>query len=407
MSRAPHDDGSGQDSAEHAELAAPEAAEPLLDAEEQLLGQPRTLHRREVSDAAGIPLLSARRYWHALGFPGVSDEVPMFTDSDVEALQRIVGLVNSGHLDETMALSMIRAIARTADRLAAWQSSLVLDMVMQQDDPGASDLEPVADIVASLEAEDGSVPPTPLHHAPDEQAAKRAGELLLALSDQLEPLVIYAWRRHLSAAIGSLVARAGAEEGGGQHTVGFADMVDFTTLVTRLSDPQLAHLLGRFEALAADVVTAHRGRVVKTIGDEVLFSTDRVAPAAAIALDLVEALREDPGMPHLRIGMATGGVVSHLGDVFGTTVNRASRLTQVARPDTVVVDDAMAAALSNVTGFTMHRLRPRPLRGLGMTGLWSLERAAGARREQVGVPRILTRETQTGTNNRDTPSDRP
>lgn len=392
MSRAPHDDGFGDEASDPAELAASQVVEPFADAAEQSLGRPRTLRRREVSDAAGIPLLSARRYWHALGFPGVSDEAPLFTDNDVEALRRIVGLVNAGHLDEDMALSMTRAIARTTDRLAAWQSSLVLDMVMQQDDPGVSDLEPVADIVASLEAEDGAVPPTTLHHAPDEQSALRASELLLTVADQLEPLVIYAWRRHLSAAIGSLVASVGAEEDGGQRTVGFADMVDFTTLVTRLSDPQLMHLVGRFEALAADVVTAHRGRVVKTIGDEVLFSTDRVAPAAAIALDLVEALREDPGMPHLRIGMATGGVVSHLGDVFGTTVNRASRLTQVARPDTVVVDDTMAAALSNVTGFTVQRLRPRPLRGLGMTGLWSLERAAGARRERLGLPRILTRD---------------
>ncbi|WP_168583388.1 adenylate/guanylate cyclase domain-containing protein [Gephyromycinifex aptenodytis] len=397
MNRDPQEDGFGPEAAHEPQPAPPVRVEPLLDAAEKLLGRPRTLRRREVTEAAGVPLANARRFWHALGFPAVGDEAPMFTEGDVQALRHMVGLVNAGPLDEGMALSMTRAIARTADRLAAWQSSLVLDMVMQQRDPQVSDLEPVADIVASLEAEDGSVPPTPLHHVADEASARQASELLLAVVDQLEPLVIYAWRRHLSAAIGGLVARAGAEEGEGQRTVGFADMVDFTTLVTRLSDPQLAHLVGRFEALAADVITAHGGRLVKTIGDEVFFATDRVAPAAAIALDLVEALAEDKGMPQLRIGMATGQVVSHLGDVFGTTVNRASRLTQVARPDTVVVDDAMAAALSNVTGFTVHPLRSRPLRGLGMTGLWSLERAAGARHEQGAVPRVLTREPRSGT----------
>lgn len=390
MSRAPLDDGSLDDSDT---TSRHPLDDPLQEAAERLLGRPRTLRRREVSAAVGIPLLSARRFWHALGFPGVGDEATMFTDADVEALRHMVELIRVGHIDEGMALSMTRAIARTADNLAAWQASLVLDMVMEQVDPGGSGVQPVDDIVASLEAEDGSVPASPPLHGPDGEAARRASELLLAVADDLEPLVVYAWRRHLSAALGGLVAQAGGEEGQAERTVGFADMVDFTTLVTRLSDAQLAHLVGRFEALAADVITAHGGRLVKTIGDEVMFSTDRVAPAAAIALDLVEALREDPAMPRLRIGMATGQVVSHLGDVYGTTVNRASRLTQVARPDTVVVDDTMAAALSNVTGFTMQRLRPRPLRGLGMTGLWTLGRAAGVRSEH-GRSRILTPEAR-------------
>lgn len=375
----PSEDGPGPDDP---------AGDSPLDATERLLGQPRTLSRREVSNAAGIPLLSARRFWHALGFPGVGDDAQMFTDADVTALRHIVELVRVGHFDEPMALSMTRAIARTADRLAAWQSALILDLVMEREYPGAP-LAPVADIAATLEAEEGSAPATPSHHPLDEASARQAGELLLALADDLEPLVVYAWRRHLAAALTGLLAQAAADEAGAHHTVGFADMVEFTTLVTRLSDHQVGHLVQRFEALASDVVTAHGGRVVKTIGDEVLFTTDRVAPAAAIALDLVEALAEDPGMPALRVGMSTGDVVHHLGDVFGTTVNRASRLCQVARPGSVLVDDATAASLSRVSGFVMRELRPRPLRGLGLVNLWTLERRVGANRRPPEPPALI------------------
>jgi adenylate cyclase len=131
----------------------------------------------------------------------------------------------------------------------------------------------------------------------------------------------------------------------------------------------------RFEALASDVVIAHGGRVIKTVGDEVLFVAIGAAPAAAIALDLVQAMADDDLLPDVRVGMASGPVISRLGDVFGTTVNRASRLTAVAKPRTVVVDDALAAMLGSMSGFKMSPLRRRTLRGIGPVRPWLLRRA--------------------------------
>jgi len=157
--------------------------------------------------------------------------------------------------------------------------------------------------------------------------------------------------------------------------VGFADLVSFTRLVRRLSERELARVVQRFEALASDVVTAHGGRVIKTVGDEVLFVAIGAAPAAAIALDMVEAMTADDVLPDVRVGMASGRVVSRLGDVFGTTVNRASRLTAVARPRTVLVDDAIAASLVSTSGFEMSALRRRTLRGIGPVTPWVLLRA--------------------------------
>lgn len=330
----------------------PSSPAEVMDVAERLLGHPRMMPRRQVSAAAGVSLLSARRFWHALGFPRVGDDDSMFTDADLESLTSIVRMVRAGYLDEETALAMTRAVARSADRLAAWQTSVVREMVTER------------------RAEDGR------DDSADLPIALEASHLLVALADQLEPLLVYAWRRHLAAAITQMVAESdpALDDTATVRTIGFADMVEFTPLVRTLSERQLTHLVQHFYTLATDVVTAHGGRVVKTIGDEAVFVTETAGPAAAIALDLVEEMREKENMPQLRVGMATGPVIAQLGDVFGTTVNRASRLTDVARPSTVLIDDASAGALTAVSGFRMLRLRTRTLRGLGPTRLWVLRR---------------------------------
>ena len=199
---------------------------------------------------------------------------------------------------------------------------------------------------------------------------------LADIADDLEPLLIYAWRRHLSAAIARMVSDSEPTQDrrGVVRCVGFADLVSFTGLVRQLSERELADMVQRFEALASDVVTAHSGRVIKTVGDEVLFVAMGAAPAAAIALDLVRAMAQDDVLPAGQTHPDVGQVVSRLGDVFGTTVNRASRLTALARPRTVLVDDAFAASLAMVSGFEMFPLRRRTLRGIGPVTPWALRR---------------------------------
>mgnify|MGYP001006463247 CR=1 FL=1 len=81
-----------------------------------------------------------------------------------------------------------------------------------------------------------------------------------------------------------------------------------------MTERQLASLVQRFEHLATDVVTTHGGRVIKTVGDEILFVHTDPAAAAAIAIDLVAAMGEDELLPDVRVGMAWGSVVSRLGD---------------------------------------------------------------------------------------------
>jgi len=349
------------------------------DIEARLLGQPRSMGAREVSAKASVSVRSARKFWHALGFPHVEDEETVFTEADLLALQSVAALVRDGVFDEPTALGMTRAFARTTDRLAVWQVQLMAEAI--------GDLPQQVDTTGTPENRGVDYGLDMTRGMPDPATARAAAAKLADIADDLEPLLVYAWRRHLWAAISRMITDAEPieDQPGVMRSVGFADLVSFTQLVRRLSERELARMVQRFEALASDVVTAHGGRVIKTVGDEVLFVAIGAAPAAAIALDLVEAMGQDDVLPDVRVGVASGRVISRLGDVFGNTVNRASRLTAVARPRTVLVDDAIAASLASTSGFEMSVLRRRTLRGIGPVTPWVLRRADQAgRRGMMG-----------------------
>ncbi|HET7399740.1 MAG TPA: adenylate/guanylate cyclase domain-containing protein [Intrasporangium sp.] len=335
---------------------------------EQLLGRPLELRRRDVSRGAEVSLLSARKFWHALGFPVVDTDEEMFADVDRQALQCVASLVREGVLDEATALSLTRAFARSADRLAGWQTQLIFEAVEEER--------------ANASATEGGEDPDLSGSVVTFETATETAQRIAALTDRLEPLLVYAWRRHLSATVGRMLAEADPESYGRTkiRSVGFADLVNFTALVRRMSERDLARLVQRFEALSADVITAHGGRLIKTVGDEVLFTTVGAAPAAAIALDLVDAMGEDDLLPEVRCGMARGAVISRLGDVFGTTVNRASRLTAVAQAGGVVVDATLARELATLSGFELTGQRRRVLRGVGPVSPSVLRRASTAGR---------------------------
>jgi adenylate cyclase len=109
-------------------------------------------------------------------------------------------------------------------------------------------------------------------------------------------------------------------------------------------------------------VATRGGRVIKTIGDEVLFTAGSVQEGAEIAFALLEIGDQDD-LPPLRVGLAYGEVVLRHGDVFGEVVNIASRLVSLARPSSVLVDREAAALLDGQDGWELRRLRPQRVRG--------------------------------------------
>lgn len=344
--------------------------------EELILGQPPTMTRSEIADASGLSHAVTGRFWHALGFPLAEDDEIVFTEADLAAVRRAQALLADGVTEET-ALAMTRALARTTDRLAVWQTQLLAEAFTPHE---ITDSQPTASDVSAGVDPSATVKDT--RTVANRAIAEAAAHELVRMSDQLEPLLVFAWRRHLTAAVTRMLADATPEVTSSEphRIVGFADLVSFTSLVRRMSERQLAFVVQRFEEIASDVITAHGGRVIKTVGDEVLFVHKDAAPAAAIALDLVAAIHDEPLLPPVRVGMAYGRVVSRLGDVFGTTVNRASRLTAVTPDGRVYVDEPLRAALGNVSGFEVTPTRRRLLRGIGPVRPGELRRRSGERR---------------------------
>ncbi|RVX47385.1 adenylate cyclase [Nonomuraea polychroma] len=306
--------------------------------ERRLLGLPPRYTRAQVAALAGVSQELAARIWRALGFAQRADDDAAFTDADVDALRRVRSMLGSGLLDEETVVRMARALGQTTARLAQWQAEIMTGSMLPKD-PDEGDLADVLDTAQEL--------------LPD-----------------FEHVLIHVWRAQLAAAGTRLLALADGHDElvptRVSMAVGFADLVSFTRRARELDERELAELVEGFESRASDVVATHGARLVKTLGDEVLFTAPTPAQAAAIALDLVDA-------EELRIGMAYGPVLPVMGDVFGTTVNLAARLTAIARPGTVLVDPELAGALD---GHELHKIRRRPARGLGVVQPYVLRRSS-------------------------------
>ena len=127
-------------------------------------------------------------------------------------------------------------------------------------------------------------------------------------SEPFEALLLYVWRRHLAAAVARTEALGAREEDlhTTRLTVGFADIVQFTALSNQLSEDRIGDLVELFEARCADVVAAQRGRVIKSIGDSVLFVHEDPIAAYEIAEGIITVIGRDSRMPDVRVGLATG-----------------------------------------------------------------------------------------------------
>jgi adenylate cyclase len=118
--------------------------------------------------------------------------------------------------------------------------------------------------------------------------------------------------------------------------------------------------------------------VIKTVGDEVMFTASDAPTGAEIALRISERVAAIEALPDVRVGIAHGPVLARLGDIYGEPVNIASRLTSVARPGSVVVDRELAQALDGDDRFRLRRMPPRPVRGYTLLHGYRLRRADDA-----------------------------
>jgi adenylate cyclase len=319
-------------------VSEPRPDETPEDLEQHILGEPRVYNAAELADATGVDLEKARRLWRALGFPEHGGETA-FTRSDAKALSTLLGLVDSGLIDFDLAVNLTRAVGQTMARLSDWEVSALLTRVVElADDPAGDGQDRLAIGLRMIEE----------------------------FSEPFESLLLYVWRRHLAAAVARTEALgAGEDLQTTRLTIGFADIVQFTALSNQLSEQRIGDLVELFEARCADVVASQRGRVIKSIGDSVLFVHHDPIAAYEIAEGIIAVIGRDSRMPDVRVGLASGMVVLRLGDVFGPPVNMAARLTAVARRNRVIIDAATAELLPE-DQFETRRLPARPVRGFGI-----------------------------------------
>lgn len=318
-------------------MTEPDPSQAAEQLERAILGEDPRFDAVQVAAAAGVNVDDARRFWRALGFPEYVGEVA-FTGADAEALAKVVRVVDTGALDLDTAVNLTRAVGQTMARLADWEVATLVNRIEH---------------IESGDEASGSRIETALR-------------LVDAVNEPFEQLLIYAWRRHLAAAASRVEALGANEEDlhTVEVTVGFVDIVAFTALSNELDEDRIGDLVEVFESRCSDVVALHRGRIIKSIGDSVLFVNEDPVLAMETCEGIVDVVGRDSRLPDVRLGLATGSVVMRLGDVFGRPVNLAARLTAVARRNRIIVDQATADRLPP-DQFATRRLPARPVRGFG------------------------------------------
>jgi adenylate cyclase len=295
-------------SLEQLKQAAAEGRLPLLPVDRVLAGDPRYTPR-DIAELTGLPLEFLTAVRRAIGLAAPDPDEQALGDEDLEAARvfarlREAGLPEDGLLEVTRVLGSGLAQAAEAMRMlmARWllpqgvdERELSLRTVQ-----AASELLPLTTPLLQY---------TLMVHLRDQIRNQQYG--LLELSEGVAPSA-----RHVF--------------------VGFADMVGFTRLGERIEITELGHLLGKLNDFAQEALRPPT-RIVKTIGDAVMFASPAAYPLVETALSLTERLEaEGDELPPIRSGLAGGVALSREGDWYGPPVNLASRVTGVARPGSVL-----------------------------------------------------------------------
>jgi adenylate cyclase len=308
---------------------------------ERVVGGESALTGVEVARRAGVPLEMAERVWRAFGFPAADSTERRFSKQDVYAM-RVIGALRSVFTEDDLveAASVIgRAMAEvSAASVELFRRRVTLPYI----EAGVDELD----------------------------ASLRLAAMSELLIPPLEPVLETAFRRHLQAAVQAEAALGieEADEAGSdlqEVTIGFADLVGFTTLSERLDPLELGEMATRLLHTAEPVFAEHNARTVKSIGDAVMFTARAPIDACRAALELIDAAAA-AGLPPVRAGLAHGAVLRAYADYFGHTVNIASRLCDVADPGDVLVhlsDDAGDAAVWRDAGLELRRVRRIALKG--------------------------------------------
>ena len=318
---------------------------------EDALGGPRRHTLTAVAREAHLDPAFLRRLLRASGRPSPGRGERAFTDEDVELARLIRRFVDAG-LPREGILEVARVLGQGMSHTADAVRRMAGDVFLR---PGDSELA----------------------------LALRYAHAAEELTPLVGPLVGYQLRALVRDGLSQdLVTESERREGrlSGTSTVGvaFADMVDYTRLGEKLPLEDLTRIATRFADLAGAAVE-RPARVVKTIGDAVMLVSPEVPPLVASIVAMIAGVEaEEEDFPALRVGIAYGPATNRSGDWYGSTVNVASRVTDVAKPGRVLATEEARRAAG--PDYEWKRRRRRNLRGVeGRTQLYSLENWKGSK----------------------------
>ncbi|MDW3214786.1 MAG: adenylate cyclase regulatory domain-containing protein [Ilumatobacteraceae bacterium] len=313
------------------------------------------LSRAEAIERSNLTPEEFDAYARAFGFvpiEGAPEGEIGFTEAEIESLASVAVLASTFSADE--AKGLVRVIASSLARIGEASVSLFL-----------ADIESPHLLSGAKEID--------LAHAVHDAVG-----LLDGLTERLDPIL----RRQMLQAV-ERTRRTSidmTERFQYRYAVGFVDLVGFTALSRHMGARELSAFMGRFEGEAHDVATSAGARVVKLIGDEVMFvATDPVAACRA-AIALMDAFNGEYVGVAPRGGMAYGNVVLRSGDYYGSVVNLASRLVDEAVPLELLVTDGLVEA---AVGCEFEPAGRRMVKGFDEpVAVWSMQ--AGPRRDRAG-----------------------
>jgi adenylate cyclase len=285
----------------------------LLPVERALAGGGPRFSPRQVAEVSGVDLTLLQKATAALGIPYPDPDDRSLTEADLEAARRVKAFLDAG-LPEEGILQVARTIGMGTARIAEANRELTVRTMMQ---PGDTE----RDLALRFSA---------------------AAENLMPL---IEPTLVYALRAHTLEqvrrdVIGAADLASGEMGTTSEVSVCFADLVGFTKLGEEIAPEELGAIAGRLEEMAT-VAAEPPVRLVKLIGDAAMLVSTEAASITESALRLVEAADgEGEEFPRLRAGIARGAALVQAGDYYGRPVNMASRITGVARPGSVLAEEA-------------------------------------------------------------------
>jgi len=262
---------------------------------------------RTAAEALGVPADDVARAWAFLGLTAAGPDVPTLSQADVDALGVWVAIRTL--VGEDAASGVLRVLGSAMARFAEAESTVIR----------------------------AGMPDIQINHTRDELATAQAYRTAAEFIPRVGALIETVHRHHLISArtyFEGIVSDSSASVTCG---VGFADLSSFTSLTQALTPAQLSHLLNEFGATVADVVHADDGRVVKFIGDAVMWVSQTPERLVQAAVDLVGHPRAREANLQVRAGLAYGTVLAINGDYFGNPVNLAARLVAAATPGQILV----------------------------------------------------------------------